>query len=364
MEWPYAASGSASRIAPYGSGSSHYAPNSAAQPPPAAFPGLTAVPSNRLEQGVPYNMEFDPFGYSQSQYLSQGQEATNPYGAQEVSRPWASTGVSSRWVTNGSFEQEMPSRCNSQTYPYASPPSSSGSTLDGSLFPGLSQLANALPAPNFSIDRVLPNPLAGNGTQYSDNNLGASDSNPYLPSHPSNARTAVSWPHERLGAGNVPAAASTSANSLTSMVGGKTSSTSEPQEHTFGYIPVSHSPSSDNGPIASDFSAQNSNSSMISLADQLCSKSSYGPESSSDSLLRSSNSSNNLYTYSSSSNAKRGSQSLFSSGTLTNGEPYTPHVRQTPHHTLTYLMQRHEPMDQHSRASHQTPIASVGSSRR
>ena len=360
-------------MAHYGSSSSNYAPSSAAQPPPAAFSGLTAVPSNRLEQGAPYNMEFDPFGY-QPQYLSQGQDAqtaTNPYGAQEASRPWASTGVSSRWMTNGSFEQEMPSRCNSQTYPYGSPPSSSGSTLDGSLFPGLSQLANALPAPNFSMDRVLPNPLSSTGSQYLENNLGVSqgtvgDSNPYLSSHSSNARTAVSWPHERLGGGNVPAAASTSANSLTNLAGGKSTSTStsEPQEATFGYIPVSHSPSSENGRMTSDFSAQNSNSSMISLADQLCSKSSYGPESSSDSLLRSSNSSNNLYTYSSSSNAKRGSQTSFSSGTLANGEPYTPHVRQTPHHTLTYLMQHHEPMDQHSRASHQTPIASVGSSRR
>ena len=373
MEWPYAASGSVnstSRLAQYGSGPSNYS-NSVTQPPQAAFPGMPMVSSNRLEQGVQYNLSsmdsgFDSFTFPQSQYLPHGQDApsvTNPYATQEIPRPWAPTGVSSRWASNGSFEQEMPSRCNAQSYQYVSPPSGAGPNPDGTLFPGLSQLAHALP------DRVLPNPLGGTGPQYSDN-LGAGqgslgDSNSYLPSHSQNTRTAISWPHERLTSGgcNTALLASANSSSLANRINNSKTSTSESQDPPFGYIPVSHSPLSDNTPITSDYTTQNGNS-LIGLDNQIFPKSSYGSESSSDSLLRSSNSSNNLYTYGSSNNTKRGSQSSFSGGMLANGEPYTPHIRQTPSKSLGYLIQRQDSMDQHSRTSHQTPIASVGNSRR
>ena len=153
------------------------------------------------------------------------------------------------------------------------------------------------------------------------------------------------------------AAASTNSNTSANRANNKPSSV-ESQNPPFGYIPVSQSPSSDNTAIASDYTTQNSSNSMLGLENQLYPKSSHGSESSNDTLLRSNNSSNNLYTYSSSSTAKRGPQSSFPSGTLANGEPYTPHVRQT------YLMSRQDSMDHHSRTSHQTPIASVGSLRR
>ena len=303
--------------------------------------------SSRQDPGLSYSAgqndsSFDPFNLLPTQYLHQGQDtqaASASYGTQEVTRPWPATGGSNRWTPSqaSNLDQDYQARYNAYPYVHSTPGAGSGLSDGTSLFPTMSNLANSLPASILGSDRVLPNPvMSALGHSPTDHNIsvnpgGLGELNSYGPAQGTASKSAVTWGPERVATGGTHGLTNTAtASNVTLMSSGSSkssSSTAEPHENPFGYIPLSQSPLAQSTPLAMDFPPAESSSSTINLDNQVYPKSSYHTEIPSDTLSRSSNSSNSLYAYNSST--RRDSQSSHLGGNVLSGQQYT-HLRQPP----------------------------------
>ncbi|KAL9121555.1 MAG: hypothetical protein Q9187_001889 [Circinaria calcarea] len=342
--------------------------------------------SSRQDPGLNYSAgqndsSFDSFNLLPSQYLHQGQDtqaASTSYGTQELTRPWPATGGSNRWTPPqaGNFDQDYHSRYNTYPYVHSSPGAGSGLSDNTSLFPTMSSLANSLPASILGSDRVLPNPImSALGHSPTDQNISANpgglgELNSYVPAQGTASKSTVSWGPERVTTGGTHGLTNTaSASNVTLMSSGSSkssSSTADPQENAFGYIPLSQSPLPQSTPLAMDFPPAEPSGSTISLDNHVYPKSSYHAEIPSDTLSRSRNSSNNLYGYNRST--RRDSQSSHSGGNVLSGQQYT-HLRQPPpQHAAASDTRRgsteRNVREKDSRNAHRTSVTVPSTSRR
>ncbi|MCJ1257152.1 hypothetical protein MMC24_004977 [Lignoscripta atroalba] len=324
---------------------------------------------------------FDSYAIQSPHYLLPAQDSTSStvaYGGAESSRQWLPAGSSGRPSQGGLvFDHDDRSRYGSScNFPY---PNSSGSTSStvsdtGSLFPAMGSLALSLPAPFINSDRVLPNPTSSTAQNASGNSVNASlgalgETLPFLPSQGASTRYTVPWGPERVTTGGSRNSSSTtlSATTLTGAISSKPSSSpTDCQDSAFGYIPITQSPSLTTV-SATDYNSAVAGASTASFDGQIGPpNSTYESTLPTEPILRSHDSSSNLYTYSVGSSAKRGSiaESTTSDGTLLSGQPYTRLRQPQPQHASSFDGLRRASLETISRNTHRTSISSVANSRR
>ena len=344
---------------------------------PSVYPGTTA--RHQYFPGYHSGLadaSFDPYNIQPSQYISPAQDSpssTATYGAAEPVRHLLPAAGFHRPSHGIALEQDGRSKYGMSSIPYMN---SSGSTTSGasdgsSIFPTMEALASSLPAPIVNSDRILPNPASSTMLNASGSTLGSAlgslgDAIPFLSSQPTSARSAMPWSPERITTGGSQHSTSSTSLSTIGLIGTTSSkSSSSPTEcqstSTFGYIPIAQSSSSNGtGPTVS--------TSTASFDDQVSSSYvSYSSTSSNDHLLRSHDSSSNLYTYGiGGDSGKRGSiaESTTSDGTLLSGQPYTRLRPTQPLSAPSYDDLRQESSEPTSRSTQRTPVSNVANSRR
>ena len=340
-----------------------------------------SAPANRHAYVSAYELGYgnDPAdAYSQQSppYMLPSQELgmSSIYGSQEALRTWNPITQSSKLSHSGLFldQDSPPSYGVSQlSYLSSSAPRHPVATTDtSSFFPAMTSLVSSLPMAVSNGDRTLPNPTVGRAhvPQANSNGFSHGDSAEAIPltSYPSSQgltyKSNVPWGPEMVTSGG-------SQSSTTSMLmdtSSSKSSTSNPQETSFGYIPLSGNSPTELAAPGILYNTPRLPNSVINPSNHSSSALSSLPRTGSkDSLLQSHGSSSNLYSYSSENTSKRGSfgDSGTSEGTLVSGQQYTRLRQPQPQHAVSSDVFRPDSFEARSQVGPRTSLSTISNAR-